>query len=62
MNELTPEERASDEANELCLCGHDVSDHEEASGDLEGEVCGACTECEECKGLIDFTIEFDDLD
>lgn len=41
-------------AGELCPCGHMKSDHDEPSGDLLGEVFGACrVEGCGCEGVID---------
>lgn len=37
-----------------CPCGHLVSRHRKSTGEIEGEVFGACRDCG-CKGLIDWT-------
>ena len=39
--------------NLRCPCGHLAQRHRKPKGVIDGEVMGACRDCE-CKGLIDF--------
>jgi hypothetical protein len=41
-------------ARERCPCGHLRQRHRKASGEIDGEVFGACRDCP-CKGLIGWT-------
>jgi hypothetical protein len=43
-------------ANERCPCGHLAQRHRKPTGELHGEVMGACRDCD-CKGLLDWRDE-----
>lgn len=46
-------------AHERCPCGHLAQRHRKAEGKIDGEVFGACRDCD-CKGLISFEDEWED--
>ena len=46
-------------AQHRCPCGHLNQRHRKPTGDLPGEVLGACRDCD-CKGLIDWSDDWDE--